>query len=119
MLKRLLYCIPLALLLGCANPGVTAYKTEGVVITSVDGAMNGWRDYANNPAADVKQAEIERVHSTYNQYVQAQLIAKAALEKWLASKSPDDAQALQTANAAVSIAKNALIDLVVSLIHKN
>lgn len=117
-MMKLIYAVPLAvtlLLTGCGStPTVAAYKAEGFVITGVDATMNGWRDYV--VAGGATQTQVNSVKKAYGQYVDAQKVAKAALETAIADPTKEDE--LLVANTAVSIAKNALIDLVHSFIVK-
>jgi len=93
---------------GCQNPGLVMYRTEAVIIPSVNSVMLGWHDYV--VAGHATQTQVDAVKKAYNTYRDAQLIAKAALEKYIADPTKEGEVA--AANAAVSAAKNALIDLV-------
>lgn len=95
---------------GCANttPQVIAYKAEGIVIPSVNAAMQGWRDWV--VAGHATQAQVDAVKKAYNTYRSAQIIAKAALERYVADPSVEGEVA--ASNAAASAAKNALLDLI-------
>ncbi len=102
---------------GCkSSPDVITYKTEGVVINTVNSSMKAWSDYVN--AGHATQAQVDKVKSAYIQYYNGQQLAKAALEKYVASKSPDDLASVNSANAAVAASQGALISLVVSLTSK-
>lgn len=99
---------------GCkAPPEVVTYKVEGVTINAVDNSMKAWGDYVR--AGHAKQSEVDAVKKAYGQYYDAQMIAKAALEKYIASKSPADQAGADAANLAVAKAQGALLSLVVSL----
>lgn len=106
----LLFASTLALTPGCQNtsPQVVLYKSEGVIIGGVNSALAGWRDFVL--AGHATQAQVDAVKKGYNTYRNAQLIAKAALEKYVADPSVEGEVA--AANAAVSAAKNALLDLI-------
>lgn len=95
---------------GCANTPMQTvlYRAEAAVIPSVNAAMSGWRDYVS--AGHATQPQVDAVKKAYNTYRNAQLIAKAALEKYVADPSAESEVAL--ANAAASAAKNALLDLI-------
>lgn len=95
---------------GCKNPKATSVQVETVIIKSVDVAMNVWHDYvvANKPP----QSKIDNVHAAYNYYYNSQLIAKAALEQWVANTNPTTEAEWVQANQAVTEASNSVIQLV-------
>lgn len=95
---------------GCKSSpiGVVA-KTEGVLITSVNTGMNVWGDYVR--AGHATQAQVDTVKADYNLYFNAQQVAKAAIEKALAAGSTDLTE-VNTANAAVTNAENAVISVI-------
>ena len=93
---------------GCKTPADTAYKTEGVIIASVDTGMRIWSDQVNTGHATQKQ--VDAVKSAYQAYYDAQMLAKAALEKYIASQTKD-ATDVTTANAAVTAAENSLLSI--------
>lgn len=101
----LLSCIFYA---GCKSPVQTAIKADGVLIVSVDTGMNLWHDRV--VAGKATQSQVDAVHKAYNQYYDAQMTAKAVIEKVLTNVSTNSADAA-TANAAVSNAESSLISL--------
>lgn len=98
-----------------SNPGCSTTPTgkvvqaEGVIITSVDVGMKSWKDYV--VAGKATQNQVDTVKKYYDIYYNAQLASKAALEKYVASKSADDLAATTTANAAVTQAQASLLTL--------
>lgn len=119
-----LFMIPLALLIlgaplvttGCkTTPAVAAYKAEGVVITTVDAAMQAWAEYIKSGHGT--QAQLDTVKADYETYYNAQLIVKVTIQKYilLTNQSQDTTQAaadLATANASLSTAETALITII-------
>lgn len=95
---------------GCGTVATTAYQVESVAIPSVDTAMKIWADWVK--AGHATQSQVDQVKSAYNKYYDAQLVVKAALIKYLASKDTASQTDLSTASAAVSAAEVAVIDLV-------
>lgn len=91
-------------------PQNIAYKAEGVVITTVDSTMKAWADFVRTH--DVPQSQIDAVHQAYDKYYSAQLVARAAMETWVASKTEASATEWKTANADTVTAAQALIDVV-------
>lgn len=103
------FIVGVATLTGCnSTPATAAYKTEGVIITSVDTGMRIWADQVNTGHATQKQ--VDTVKQAYNAYYDAQMLAKAALEKYIASTTKD-ANDVATANAAVGQAEAALLSV--------
>jgi hypothetical protein len=101
--------------IGCkSTPQTVAVKTEGVIIKSVDTAMMAWKDYTDTHV--VSQSSIDKVHSAYDKYYRAQIVAKAALEAWIASKTPDNEKEWETANRAIGEASANVIELVKGLL---
>ena len=113
-MKKYLALAALIVVAGCATPEVTAYKSESVVITSVDTGMNIWRDYVN--AGHATREQIVLVHKAYDTYYNAQFIAKAALELYISHKTDTSAETVAKANQAVADAQVALINLVTQYI---
>ncbi len=96
---------------GCVGPkSVAVYKAEGAVITTVDTAMNLFADYAK--AGRATQKQIDTVKVSYGAYYVAQQVAKAALEKYIASSSPGDAAGIVLANQSVTDAEATLLTTV-------
>lgn len=115
-LKRLI--LPLLLLSsslilgeGCATtPAGKATQAETTVITSVDVAMQIWHDYVVSGKAT--QAQVDKVKGYYTAYYNAQIVAKAALEKWVASGNvSDDVASIDTMHS-VNDASASLMNLV-------
>lgn len=104
------FIVLLATETGCSTSaiGVIA-KSEGVLITSVNTGMNVWGDYVR--AGHATQSQVDQVKSAYNDYFNAQQLAKAAIEKKMASGSTDTTE-VDTANAAVTNAENAVVSLI-------
>lgn len=99
-------------LTGCKTSQIgTVTKAEGVLITAVNTGMAVWGDYVR--AGHATQAQVDTVKTAYNAYYNAQQLAKAAIEKALASGNPATSQAdVDTANAAVTNAETALISVI-------
>lgn len=122
MIRKTLLLLSLVALLGAASfgchtpPATVAYRAEGVTISAVDKGMQAWADYVNSGAASSSQVTL--VKNAYNQYYQAQLLAKAAFEKFLASNNPTDQASLDLANKAVIDAQQALITLLQTFLPK-
>ena len=95
---------------GCGTPQAKAYQAEGVTINTVDTAMKVWRDRVI--AGQATQTQIDAVKGAYETYFHAQLIAKAALEKWIASNDPGDQAAAATASAAVADAVKSVVTII-------
>ena len=102
---------------GCASnkPLDVVYKTEGIIITSVDGAMKAWRDYVK--AGMATQSQVDQVKVAYNKYYAAQQVARTAVVIYVASSSTNSAFANTAAiTQAVDSSKNSLISLIGSFI---
>lgn len=116
ILAFLLCMIPvaeMAILSGCSTSPVQAtIKAEGALITSVDVGMNMWHDYVVLHLTDgkVTQKQIDTVKEYYNTYVSAQVIAKAAIEKALASGSTSS-EDVTIVNNAVTSAEQSLLSV--------
>ncbi len=100
----------IALLIGCGSPQVTAYKAEGVVITTVDSALKAYADYSQ--AHPVSQNDMAKLTDAHMKYYEAQQAAKFALEVYTASKTEGNAAALQTASDNAAEAAAAVIAIV-------
>ena len=85
----------------------TIVKVESGVITSVNVGMGIWKNRVT--AGKATQAQVDNVKAAYNTYYNAQLVLKAALEKSIASNNSLDEAALNTANASMVDAKNAVL----------
>lgn len=96
------------------NPIQATIKAEGALITSVDVGMSMWHDYVVIHLTDgdgkVTQKQIDTVKQYYNTYVSAQNIAKAAIEKALASGSTNSVD-VDIANSAVTSAEQSLLSI--------
>lgn len=100
---------------GCKTPQVSAYKTEGIVITTADSALKAYSTYSQTHTPS--KAEYEAIESAWNKYYDAQQVAKFALKVYIAASekgTATDAQlaALQAAESNVASASTAIIDLV-------
>lgn len=93
---------------GCGTPASNVYKAEGILITSVDTGMHIWADQVNTGHAT--QVQVDTVKTAYNAYYNAQMVAKAAFEKYIAAQTKDPTD-ITTANAAVAQAESALLSL--------
>lgn len=96
---------------GCGSTkALAAYKTEGVIITSVNAGIGIWGDRVR--AGNATQKQVDAVREAYVDYFTAQVVAKAAMEKYVASpdtaSTPDE---LELANSAVKDAETALLNL--------
>ncbi len=109
-MKKLLFILFAAVLIGCGTPQVTAYKAEGVVITTVDSALKAYADYSQSHP--VAKADYAKISDAYQKYIDAQQIAKFALEDYTAAKTDGNAAALSLATSKASEASAAVIDLV-------
>lgn len=103
----------LALMVGCANPEVTAYRAVGVTAV-VDGAMNGWGDYVR--AGKASDKEQTAVKSAYEKYQKAMAIAKTAAIT--IKTAPDGEKAFDTALRTADLAAGEIIALVRVLIKQ-
>ncbi len=92
----------------CKNPTQNAIKAEAVIIKSVDTGMQIWKDQVI--AGKATQSQVDEVKKAYEAYYGAQQIAKAAIEKSLASGSTNSTDVV-TANDAVSNAETSLLYL--------
>ena len=90
------------------SPMVTAYKAEGVVITSVDTGMGIWANYVK--AGLATQTQIDSIRNAYTSYYNSQMIAKVAFEQVLSSNSTNSVD-IAAATASVSTAQTALLSL--------
>ena len=93
---------------GCKSPVQTAIKAEGVLIVSVDTGMNLWHDRV--VAGKATQSQVDAVHKAYNAYYDAQMTAKAVIEKVLTNVSTNSAD-VTMANLAVANAESSLLAL--------
>ncbi len=113
-MNKLILLILLALPIGftaCKTaPQVVAYKTEGVIITTADSALKAYSDYSQTHTPS--RVEYDAVMNGWRKYYDAQQIAKFALETYLSAANEGTAEALQSAEANVSAASAAFIDLV-------
>lgn len=101
---------------GCATTTTgKIIQSEGVIITSVDTGMMMWRDQV--VAGKATQQQVDNVHKYYDDYYAAQLIAKAALEKYVTKTDTNEVDVV-TANTAVANAETTLLNLLNSYIIK-
>ncbi len=112
IIGSVLCALALLFFTGCAGTpkSVAVYKAEGAVIATVDTAVSLFADYAK--AGKATQKQLDTVKASYSYYYEAQQVAKAALEKYIASSSPDDAAGIVLANQAVADAEASLISTV-------
>src|SRR5712671_6391455 len=82
-------------LVGCGTPASTAYRAEGIVITTVDGAMQAWAEWVKGGHAT--QAQVDAVKAAYNKYYDAQQAALQAVDAYIASKTPETSLAVTNA----------------------
>lgn len=96
---------------GCQNPERTAYQTTGVVVLSVDAAMNGWGDYVRAGKASVDdQAKVKAAYMKYQEIVRTQrALVLSSINR------PDNESAFFTAMNAIDTARIDLINLIVTL----
>lgn len=103
-------CVP-GCMGGCQNPERTAYQTTGVVVFSVDAAMNGWGDYVRAGKASAEdEAKVKAAYEKYQAIVRTQRSVVLA-----AVNSPEGEAAFTTALNAIEAARIDLINLIVSL----
>lgn len=107
----------LALVQGCTSttPGNVAYKTEGVIIPTVDASMKAWSDYVRGGMAT--QQQVDLVKAAYGKYYAAQQVAHAGVALAVSSATTNSASVnLAAMTAAVDDAKNGLVTLVADFI---
>jgi ABC-type sugar transport system substrate-binding protein len=117
--STLLFCAALAitanLTTGCGStPATKAAQAEKIIITSVNDGMQEWAAYVN--AGRAKKSQIDKVHTAYNDYYAAQLVAKAVIEK--ATSGPVTQAEIETANKSVTDAEVALLAILNSYLTK-
>lgn len=96
---------------GCANPERTAYQTTGVVVLSVDVAMNGWGDYVRaGKATPEDEAKVKAAYEKYQAIVRTQSAAVRS-----AINSPEGESVFNTALNAIDAARIDLVNLITSL----
>ena len=97
---------------GCKNTSPTSviYRAEGTTTLSVDAAMKGWSDWVAQGFATSNQ--VQTVHDAYNKYYASQMVAKAAVDDWIAAKTPAASNNVISATQAVSESSKAILDLV-------
>lgn len=94
---------------GCGTTPINAtVKAEGVIIASVDTGMKIWADQVN--AGKATQAQVDTIKTAYNAYYDAQMVAKAAIEKVIVNGSTNVTD-IATANTSVSSAEVALLSV--------
>src|SRR5687767_6781971 len=105
-MKRIPILFALAVMLAlsaCANLERNAYRTIGTIITTVNGAMDGWRDYVHaGKATPVEQAKVKEI---YHRYLGALGVAEAAVDAYydaVEAKLPADRPRMLTALRALS-----------------
>lgn len=98
------------------TPAAKATQVERIVIHSVNDAMTEWAARVN--AGKATQAQVDAVKKGYGDYLAAQAVAKAAIEKAaIAEQAGQPATGdVDTANQAVSNAETALINLINSFL---
>ncbi len=102
---------------GCAkNPQAVIVAAEGATVKSVDQGMQAWRDWV--VAGRATQQQVDAVKVAYNQYYGAQLGAKAALELWVSSNTPESQDAATKARQSAIVAEGALISLLTDYLSK-
>lgn len=96
---------------GCANAERTAYVSTGVVIVTVDKAMEGWGDYVR--AGRATPEDEVKVKSAYQKYQAVVRTHKAAVLS--AKGSPEGESAFNAALNAIEASRIDLINLITSL----
>ncbi len=110
LLAFLLLAAPIAIHTGCGtNAPTKAAQAEQILIHSVNDGMATWATYVN--AGKAKQSQIDTVHTAYNAYYSAQLVARATIEKAIAKDPSTSAADVTTANNAVTAAETSLLAL--------
>lgn len=100
-------CLPAALA-GCgATPATKAAQGEKILIQTVNDGMQEWAAYVK--AGKASPALIQKIKTLYNAYYDAQQVAKAAIEKSIASAPGTSPADVDTANQAVKNAEQALL----------
>lgn len=96
---------------GCQNPERTAYQSTGVVVLSVDAAMNGWGDYVRAGKASAEdEAKVKAAYLKYQEIVRTQRsLVLSSINR------PDNESAFFTAMNAIDTARIDLINLIVTL----
>jgi hypothetical protein len=87
----------------------TALQTNGVVITTVDGAMTGWATYTQTHT--VPPAEILAVSNAFVSYWNAEMIAS---NTWVTAVSQTNYSLVQTITACVAANQTNLLNLIQS-----
>ncbi len=110
----ILLALPIGFMACKTTPQVVAFKTEGVIITTVDSALKAYADYSQTHP--VSKDEYAKVQDYYQRYKDAQDIAKLAIEVYIDESSAGNVVALQTAEQNAATASAAVIDLVKGLL---
>lgn len=85
----------------------TALQTNGVVITTVDGAMTGWATYTQTHT--VPPAEILAVSNAFVAYYNAEMIAS---NTWVLAVSQTNYSLVETIQASLSANQTNLVNLI-------
>lgn len=86
-----------------------AVKIESAVIPSVNIAMELWADRVR--AGKATQSQVDTVKIAYENYYNAQLMLKAALERSIMLKTPASESEVLAANTSMQIAKQAVLNI--------
>lgn len=118
MLSLALCAVAVMPMTGCGtNAPTKAAQAEQILITSVNDAVSELVGAIN--AGKLTQKQIDEAHAAYTAYYNAQQVAKAAIEKAITAPSGTSQADINTANAAVTNAENALITLANTYILKH
>jgi len=90
-MKQLVSLLALVVfLVGCntVSPEAAAYKSIGVIATTVDASMLGWGDYVK--AGLAKPNEEAKVKEVYQKYQASMLVAKVGVLTYVDNKEQKD-----------------------------
>jgi hypothetical protein len=103
-------------LVGCGTTvPAKAAQGEKILIQSVNDGMALWADRVN--AGKATQKQVDQVRKSYNDYLAAQAVAKAAIEKAITAGTASSSADIGAANAAVSAAEQTLLGLLNQLLN--
>jgi hypothetical protein len=85
----------------------TALKTNGVVVTTVDGSMKGWAIWTQTHS--VPDAQIIAVSNAYNAYYQSELVLS---NSFVVAVTQTNNSLLQTVTASARASEQNLINLI-------
>jgi len=99
------------------TPTTVAYKVEGSLIATVNTSMLAWADWVKSTNG-VTVEQINLVQNAYETYYQAQLVARDAVNAYLAVNSPDNSNSVVEATSKVGQSGAALVSLIANFRQK-